>query len=58
MLILQIWDTGVRDSSKLLEGADEVWDPQCFAFSKPVWETGRMGRQSTIRNCGFFPSKR
>lgn len=54
MLILQIWDTGVRDSSKLLEGADEVWDPQCFAFSKPVWETGRMGRQSTIRNCGFF----
>ena len=54
LLILQSWDTGTGGSSKLLEIADEAWDPWCFTFSKPVGEAGRMGRQSTIRNCGLF----
>lgn len=57
MLILQSWDTSIGDSSKLLEG-DEMWGPQCFAFSKPAQETERMGRQSTIRNRIFFPNKK
>lgn len=54
LLILQSRDTGTGGSSKLLEIADEAWDPWCFAFSKPVGEAGRMGRQSTIRNYGLF----
>lgn len=38
MLIPQSWDTSIGDSCKLLEG-EEMWDPQCFAFSTPVQET-------------------
>lgn len=30
-----------ESSSKLLEGADEAWDPQCFAFPKPVRDAGK-----------------
>lgn len=44
LLILQSWDTGTGDSSKLLDG---IGTPQCFAFSMPVQETGRIGRQSS-----------
>lgn len=50
-LIVQSWDTSTGHSSKLLEGADEAWDPQCFAFSKPVWETGSSLFICSIRNC-------
>lgn len=54
LLILESQDTGTGESSKLLHGA---WDPQYYAFSEPVWKTGRMGRQSNWKLCSF-PNKR
>lgn len=53
LLIQQGQETGTGIAASTWE-EEEAWGPWCFAFSKPVWETGRMGRQSIIRECSLF----